>query len=141
MTKAPESVATAWFGVSLALTAIQNNHDLYSLFRTGLTDQVEMMVTITHYDRLYDERHKPGFKDNELLKQLFNDISETYAAMLEFSFSIQRHISGGGWARLRHAAKDFFGSEGAKFQGKVDTIAALKKKVVEKSQGAYFHNP
>lgn len=57
--------------------------------------------------------------------------------MLDFSFSIQRHISGGGLARLRHSVKDFFGSEGAKFQAKVTTIATLKAKVVEKSQGVF----
>lgn len=76
MRKAPESISTAWFGISLGLSAIQNNYALYSLFGTGLTDQVEMMITITHYDKLYDERDKPAFKGNELLSQLFDDISD-----------------------------------------------------------------
>ncbi|KAL9108701.1 MAG: hypothetical protein Q9227_006497 [Pyrenula ochraceoflavens] len=38
MKKAPESVGMAWFAVSLALTAIQNNYALYSLFGASLAD-------------------------------------------------------------------------------------------------------
>lgn len=97
------------------------------------------MVTIFHYDHLYDERNKPGYKENELLRQMFDDISDMYAAMLDFSFSIKRHISGGFWAKVRNGAKDLVGVEAAKFQAKVETTAALKDKVVKKSQGGYCH--
>lgn len=137
MKKAPESVATAWFAVSLALNALQNNYALYTLFGTGLSDMTEMMITITHYERLYDEREKAGYKDSEMLRKLFRDITETYVAMLDFSFSIQRHLSGSGWAKLRHGFKELFNAEAPKFKAKADKISDQKKKVVEDSEAAF----
>jgi hypothetical protein len=64
----PESVSIAWFCVKLGLNAMQSNYQLYSLFGSGLTSMTEIMILIPHYDRLYDERQKPGFKSNKLIE-------------------------------------------------------------------------
>ncbi|EME42101.1 hypothetical protein DOTSEDRAFT_73017 [Dothistroma septosporum NZE10] len=137
MTKAPESVATAWFAVSLGLGAIQNNYALYGLFGAGLSDMTEMMVLISHYDRLYDERYKKGFQPSELLNKLYKDIAETYVAMLELAFSIHRHLDASGLARLRHALKDLTGQELSKFSARTERLRTQKQKVLEASEGAF----
>ncbi|TKA78418.1 hypothetical protein B0A55_03055 [Friedmanniomyces simplex] len=137
MQGAPESVGMAWFAVKLALTAIQNNYALYNLFGSGLLDLTEMMVIIRHYDLLYDERERPGFKSNDMISKLFAEVKKTYAAMLDFSFSIKKHLAGSGWAHVRHGFKDFFGAEAPKFQAKVDKIADQKKRVLEASDGVF----
>ncbi|KAK0260088.1 hypothetical protein LTS09_005423 [Friedmanniomyces endolithicus] len=137
MTGAPESVGMAWFAVKLALTAIQSNYALYNLFGSGLLDLTEMMVIIRHYDLLYDERERPGFKSSDMITKLFAEVKKTYAAMLDFSFSIRKHLAGGGLAKLRHGFKDFFGAEAGKFQAKVDKIAEQKRKVIEASDGVF----
>ncbi|KAI9699589.1 MAG: hypothetical protein M1820_007088 [Bogoriella megaspora] len=137
MKGAPESVGMAWFAVKLTLSAIQSNYQLYSLFGSGLTDITEMMVIIRHYDRLYDERQKPGWKASDIVDRLFRDIRATYAAVLDFSFSVKRHLAGGKLSKLRHGLKDFFGAELPKFQGKIDAISDLKKKVLEATDGAF----
>ena len=137
MKGAPESVGMAWFAVKLTLTAIQSNYALYSLFGSGLTDTTEILVLIRHYDRLYDERQKPGWKTSDIVERLFKDIRATYAAVLDFSFSVKKHLAGGKVAKLRHGFKDFFGAEAPKFQAKIDTIGDLKKKVLEATDGAF----
>ena len=137
MKGAPESVGMAWFAIKLTLSAIQSNYNLYALFGSGLTDTTEIMVLIRHYDRLYDERQKPGWKPSEIVDKLFKDIRATYAAVLDFSFHIKKHLSGGKLAKLRHGLKDFFGAEATKFQGKLDAIGELKKKVIEGTTGAF----
>ncbi|KAK0306959.1 hypothetical protein LTR82_016190 [Friedmanniomyces endolithicus] len=137
MTGAPESVGMAWFAVKLALTAIQSNYALYNVFGSGLLDLTEMMVIIRHYDLLYDERERPGFKSSDMITKLFAEVKKTYAAMLDFSFSIRKHLAGGGLAKLRHGFKDFFGAEAGKFQAKVEKIAEQKRKVLEASEGVF----
>ncbi|KAL9083000.1 MAG: hypothetical protein Q9165_008696 [Trypethelium subeluteriae] len=137
MKGAPESVGMAWFAVKLTLSAIQSNYALYSLFGTGLTDTTEILVLIRHYDRLYDERQKPGWKASDIVERLFKDIRLTYAAVLDFSFSIRKHLAGGKLAKLRHGLKDFFGAEASKFQAKIEAIGELKKKVLEATDGAF----
>ena len=137
MKGAPESVGMAWFAVKLTLSAIQSNYALYALFGTGLTDTTEILVLIQHYDRLYDERQKPGWKASDIVERLFKDIRATYAAVLDFSYSIKKHLSGGKLAKLRHGFKDFFGAEASKFQAKIDVIGELKKKVLEATDGAF----
>lgn len=142
MTGAPESVGLAWFAVKLTLSAIQSNYDLYNFFGAGLTDISEIMILIPHYDRMYDERdrakaEKADFKPSPILDKLYQDIVSTYAAVLNFSFSIKRHLSAGTMAKLRHGFKDFLGTSKAKFQGKIDTIATLKKKILEGSQAIF----
>lgn len=142
MTGAPESVGLAWFAVKLTLSAIQSNYDLYNFFGAGLTDISEIMILIPHYDRMYDERErakaeKADFRPSPVLDKLYQDIVSTYAAVLNFSLSIKRHLSAGTLAKLRHGFRDFLGTSKAKFQGKLDDIAALKKKILEGSQAIF----
>ncbi|KAH5548778.1 protein SSH4 [Parastagonospora nodorum] len=141
MTGAPESVGLAWFAVKLTLSAIQSNYDLYTLFGSALTDISELMIIIPHYDRLYDERSKASakneWKPSPVVEKLFEDIIHAYAAVLSFSFSIQRHVRPGTLAKLRHGIKDFFGASLAKFEGKMADIASWKKKILEDSQAIF----
>ena len=97
----------------------------------------QMMVVIKHFDQMYDERKKPEFEASELVKALFGHVRATYAAILDFGFSVHRHLSGGKLAKLRHGFKDFFGAEVPKFQGKLDVIVALKVKVLQAADGAF----
>ena len=137
MTGAPECVGLAWFAITKALGAIQSNFQLYALFGSGLTDITETMITIQHFDNLYDQRSKAEFEANEIVKSLFGHIRSIYAAILDFGFSVHRHISGGRLAQYRHALKDVFGAEVNKFQAKLDVIVDLKSKVLEASDGAF----
>jgi hypothetical protein len=136
-TGAPESVGLAWFAITKALGAIQSNFQLYALFGSGLTDITETMITIQHFDNLYDQRTKAEFEASGIITSLFEHIRSIYAAILDFGFSVHRHIAGGTFARYRHALKDVFGVEMNKFQGKIDLIADLKRKVLEASDGAF----
>lgn len=141
MTGAPESVGLAWFAVKLTLSAIQSNYDLYTFFGSSLTDISEIMIIIPHYDRLYDERAKAvshaEWKSSPVVDKLFQDIIDAYAAVLDFSLSIRRHLSAGTLAKLRHGFKDFFGVSKGKFEGKMGAIAALKQKILEDSQAIF----
>ncbi|KAK0616888.1 ankyrin repeat-containing domain protein [Immersiella caudata] len=134
---APESVALAWWAISKSLGAIQANYELYSLFGTGLSDISEIMVLIRHYDRLYDEQNKPGWKPSALVEKLFQDIVAAYAGVLDFSLAIRRHLSAGTLARIRHGIKDFYGGNKGKFEGKLAVVAELKVKILEESQAAF----
>ncbi|KAK4194217.1 ankyrin repeat-containing domain protein [Triangularia verruculosa] len=134
---APESVGLAWYAVKLTLTAIHSNYELYKFFGTALSDISEIMIIVRHYDRLYDERGKKDWKPSPLVEKLFQDVTETYVAVLDFSFAVKRHITAGSFARLKHGLKDFFGASKSKFEEKQDTIASLKKKILEGSQGAF----
>lgn len=134
---APESVGMAWYAVKLTLTAIHSNYDLYTFFGSGLSDVSEIMIIVRHYDRLYDERYKPGWKPSPLVEKLFQDVIGAYDAVLDFSFAIKRHLTAGALTRIKHGFKDFFGLSKAKFEDKLDAVAAQKKKVLEESQGAF----
>jgi len=134
---APESVGMAWYAVKLTLTAIHSNYDLYTFFGSGLSDISEIMIIVRHYDRLYDERNKPQWKPSPLVEKLFQDVIGAYAAVLDFSFAIKRHLTAGSLTRIKHGFKDFFGISKAKFEDKLSTVATLKKKILEESQGAF----
>jgi hypothetical protein len=125
--------------VKLTLSAIQSNYALYTLFGSGLTDISEIMIIIPHYDRLYDERAKAkaDWKQSPVVDKLFKNIIAAYVAVLDFSFSIRRHLSAGTMAKVRHGFKDFFGASEGKFRGKLDAIAVLKKKILEDSQAIF----
>jgi hypothetical protein len=60
-----------------------------------------------------------------------------YAAILDFRFSVQLHLTGGAVARLRHGFKDFFSAEVGKSQSKIDAIVVLKAKVLQSTKGAF----
>lgn len=134
---APESVGMAWYAVKLTLTAIHSNYDLYTFFGSGLSDISEIMIIVRHYDRLYDERSKPDWKPSALVEKLFQDVIGAYAAVLDFSFAIKRHLTAGSLTRIKHGFKDFFGLSKIKFEDKLSTVATLKKKILEESQGAF----
>ncbi|KAL2268273.1 hypothetical protein VTJ83DRAFT_3119 [Remersonia thermophila] len=134
---APESVGIAWYAIKLTLTAVHSNYELYNFFGSGLGDVTEIMLIIRHYDRLYDERHKPGWKASPLVDKLFQDVMGAYVAVLNFSYAIKRHLTAGALTRIKHGFKDFFGLSKAKFEDKLAAIATLKKKVLEESQAAF----
>lgn len=134
---APESVGMAWYAIRLTLTAIHSNYDLYTFFGTGLSDVSEIMIIVRHYDRLYDERSKPQWKPSPLVEKLFQDVIGAYAAVLDFSFAIKRHLTAGSLTRIKHSFKDFFGLSKANFEDKLSAVAIQKKKILEESQGAF----
>jgi hypothetical protein len=98
----PESVSMAWFCVKIGLNAIQSNHQLYSLFGSGLTSMTEIMILVPHYNQLYDERQKSGFKSNDLIDKLFRDVVDVYVAVLDFLYAIKRHVEARTLATMRH---------------------------------------
>lgn len=137
MEGAPESVGLAWFAVKITLSAIQSNYELYNLFGSGLSDISEIMIIVRHYDRLYDERAKPQWKASALVDKLFQDVVAAYTAVLDFSFAIKRHLTAGTLTRIKHGFKDLLGTSKSKFESKLSTIAELKRKILEESQGAF----
>ncbi|KAK4110138.1 hypothetical protein N656DRAFT_831090 [Canariomyces notabilis] len=134
---APESVGMAWYAVKLTLTAIHSNYDLYTFFGSGLSDISEIMILVRHYDQLYDERSEPNWKPSPVVEKLFQDVIGAYEAVLDFSFAIKRHLTTGALTRIKHGFKDFFGMSKVKFEDKLNTVAALKKKILEESQAAF----
>lgn len=134
---APESVGMAWYAIRLTLTAIHTNYDLYTFFGTGLSDISEIMIIVRHYDRLYDERSKPAWKPSPIVEKLFQDVIGAYAAVLDFSFAVKRHLTPGSLTRIKHGFKDFFGLSKQKFEDKLNAVAEFKKKIIEGSQGAF----
>ncbi|KAK4237004.1 ankyrin-3 [Achaetomium macrosporum] len=134
---APESVGMAWYAVKLTLTAIHSNYDLYTFFGSGLSDVSEIMIFVRHYDRLYDERSNPQWKPSPLVEKLLQDVISAYAAVLDFSFAIKRHLTAGALTRIKHGFKDFFGLSRQKFEDKLGKVAALKKVILEESAAAF----
>ena len=132
MTKnAPESIGVAWYAISLSLKAISNNYSLYALFGKGLTDITEVMIIILHYDRVYDRYQGPNSETSDIVRKLFRDTVSAYVAVLDFSFSVKKHMSGDAVDKIRHGIKDFFGAQAPKFQGKLSAIATLKGKILD----------
>ena len=137
MKGAPETIGLAWFAVKLVMAGIQNNYNLYALFGQGLTDISELMVLIKHYDRLYDERLKENWSASDVVAKLFQHIRDAYAAILNFSFSVKKHLSVGKLGKMRHAFKDMFGAEVPKFQARLGAIQGKKKEILEASEAAF----
>jgi hypothetical protein len=98
----PESAGMAWFCVKLGLNAIKSNHQLYSLFGSGLTSMTEIIILIPHYSQLYDERQKLDVKSNELVEKLFRDVVDVYVAVLGLLFAIKRPVEARTLATMRH---------------------------------------
>jgi hypothetical protein len=134
---APESVGMAWYAVKLTLTAIHSNYDLYTFFGSGLSDVSEIMIFVRHYDRLYDERSNPQWRPSPLVEKLLQDVVSAYAAVLDFSFAIKRHLTAGALTRIKHGFKDFFGLSKQKFEAKLGKVATLKKAILEESAAAF----
>ncbi|KAL8820486.1 MAG: hypothetical protein Q9191_007508 [Dirinaria sp. TL-2023a] len=137
MKGAPETVGLAWFAIKQVLNAVQNDFKLYDFFGVALSDITEMMVLIRTYDKLYDDRKTANWTASDIVGELFNQIRNIYAAILDFSYSVKRHIKGGKLAKITHAIKDAFGANLPEFDGKMGTIKTLKVKILESSQGAF----
>jgi hypothetical protein len=137
-TGAPESVGLAWFAVKLTLSAIQSNYDLYLFIESALMDITDVMIIVSHYDRLYDERSKAnGWKPSQLVDKLFVDIKHAYTAVLLFSFSVQRHLDAGALGRLKHGFRDLLGESKAEFAPDMARISDCKRKILEGSQAIF----
>ena len=95
MKGAPETVGLAWWGIKQVLNAVQNNYKLYGFFGTALGDITEMMVVIRTYDKLYDERGKSSWKASDMVNELFKHIRDVYQAILDFSYSVKKHLGAG----------------------------------------------
>ena len=132
----PESVGMAWFCVKLGLNAIKANYDLYGLFGSGLTTITEIMILIPHYDKLFDNRQKSHSQPSDLEDQLFRYIVGAYAAVLDFCFSVKRHVEPSKLRQVAHAV-DVFGASLSKFQDKQDKVIKLKAKVLESADAVF----
>jgi hypothetical protein len=95
MKGAPETVGLAWWGIKQVLNAVQNNYKLYGFFGSALGDITEMMVVIRTYDKLYDERGKSSWKASDMVNELFKHIRDVYQAILDFSYSVKKHLGAG----------------------------------------------
>lgn len=134
---APECVGLAWYAVKTILGAIQSNYELYGIFGSGLTNMTEIMLITAHYDRLFYEKSKGGWEPSEVVAALFKTITNVYSSILDFSFSVKRHITGNAWQKLKHGLNDMFGANKREFEGKIDGIATQKKKLLELSKAAF----
>jgi hypothetical protein len=97
---APETVGLAWFAVKQVLNAVKQNYDLYKIFGSALTSITEMLVIIRTYDKLYDERKTPTWKASDVADALFDQIRKVYSAILDFSFSVKKHLTADTWGKI-----------------------------------------
>ncbi|KAI9774482.1 MAG: hypothetical protein M1839_001715 [Geoglossum umbratile] len=137
MTGSLGAVGLAWFALKQVLNAVQNNYKLYSFFGQALTSITEMLVLIRTYDKLYAGPGKPDWQASGIVGDLFSQIRNVYVAILDFSYSVRKHIKGGKMAKVGRDIKDLFGADLPEFEGKMGTIQALKVKIIESSQGAF----
>ncbi|KAI0610129.1 Ank-2 domain-containing protein [Pyrenophora tritici-repentis] len=141
MQVAPQSVGLAWLGIRLTLSAIQSDFSLYGLFSTGLSDVTDIMVIMAQYEMLYnnnyDGKTETKLQASSSLTKLSDTIVDTYTAVLNFSFSVHKHLNGGTQAKIRHAVEHSFGIPKAKFQEKLDIVSKFKKEVLETSHRVF----
>lgn len=76
----------------LALSAIQNNYELYGYFGEGLTTITEVMTILPHYDKMYDTRSTQDSEVDDFMSTLYSDLRSAYSAVLQFCFAIKRHV-------------------------------------------------
>lgn len=94
---APETVALGWWAIKQVLGGIQNNYKLYGFFGTALAHITDAMVLIATYDRLYDERNRVEWTASDVVQKLLKHIRSVYAAILDFSWAVRKHVKGGTW--------------------------------------------
>ena len=135
MQAAPQSVGLVWFAISQTLGAIQNDYKLYGTFNVALNDITEMMVLIRTYDNIYQGHCNQT--DGSIYQELYKGILDVYISILDFSYTVKKHISGGKRSKLVHAFKDAVGSLNREFESKTATIAAQKKQIVQYAQAAF----
>ena len=135
MTAAPESIGLAWFAISNVLGAIQNDYKLYETFNAGLKDITDMMVLVRTYDRIY-EGHAIRVSGS-IYAELSKSILEVYVSILDFSYAVRKHVTGGTRSKVMHAFKDVVGALNRKFDGKTAAIRDQKNKIVQLSEAAF----
>ena len=135
MTAAPESIGLAWFVIKNVLGAIQNDYKLYELFNTGLKDITDMMVLVRTYDNIYKGHYVKA--SGSIFEELSKSILEVYVAILDFSYAVRKHITGGKRAKVVHALKDTAGILNKKFDDKTAAIQAQRTKIVQFSEAAF----
>ena len=135
MTAAPESIGLAWFAISNILGAIQNDYKLYETFNAGLKDITDMMVLVRTYDKIYEGHAVKA--SGSIYEELSKSILEVYMSILDYFYSVKKHISGGKRSKLVHALKDTVGAINREFDGKTAAIQAQKVKIVQYSEAAF----
>ena len=135
MTAAPESIGLAWFVIKNVLGAIQNDYKLYETFNTGLKDITDMMVLVRTYDNIYKDHAVKA--SGSIFEELSKSILEVYVSILDFSYAVRRHITGGKTSKLVHAFKDTVGALNREFDDKTAAIQAQKMKIVQYSEAAF----
>lgn len=134
---APESISMAWFAISKVLGAVSEDYKLYQTFGSGIKDATDIMTIISQIDQLYAQRSKPGSKSSEILLTLFKELTTAYAAVLDFWFSVTKHVSAKSFGRLVHAMENAIGSGTARYNDKLAGLAAIKEKVAQTSNRAF----
>ena len=135
MTAAPESIGLAWFVIKNALGAIQNDYKLYQLFNAGLKDITDMMVLVRTFDNIYNSHAIKA--SGTIFEELSKSILEVYVSILDFSYAVRKHITGGKRSKLVHALKDTLGTLNTLFDDKTAAIQAQKVKIVQYSEAAF----
>ena len=135
MTAAPESIGLAWFVIKNVLGAIQNDYKLYELFHTGLGDITDMMVLVRTYDNIYGGHAVKA--SGSIFEELSKSILGVYISILDFSYAVRKHITGGKRSKLVHALKDTVGASNRVFEEKTAAIQAQKIKIVQYSEVAF----
>lgn len=131
----PESVGLAWFAISQVLSAVQNDYKLYGTFNTALNDITEVMVLVRAYDKIYQGHDVKG--DGSIFHELSKGIREVYMSILDFSYAVKKHITGGKRSKLMHAFKDAVGALNRQFEEKTTTIRSQKDKIIQYSEAAF----
>lgn len=132
---APESVGLAWFAISQVLSAVQNDYKLYGTFNAALNDITEMMVLVRTYDKIYQGHAVEG--DGSIYHELSKCIREVYMSILDFSYAVKKHITGGKRSKLMHGFKDMVGALNRQFEEKTAAIQTQKTKIIQYSEAAF----
>ena len=135
MTAAPESIGLAWFVIKNVLGAIQNDYKLYELFNAGLKDITDIMVLVKTYDNIYKSHAVKA--SGGIFEELFKSILEVYVSILDYSYAVRKHITGGKRSKLVHALKDTAGVLNRVFDDKTAAIQVQKTKIVQYSEAAF----
>lgn len=135
MTAAPESIGLAWFAIRNILGAIQNDYKLYETFNAGLKDITDMMVLVRTYDKIYEGHAVKA--SGSIYEELSKSILEVYMSILDYFYSVKKHITGGKRSKLVHAFKDTVGALNREFDAKTAAIQTQKVKIVQYSEAAF----
>lgn len=121
--------------VKNVLGAIRNDYKLYELFNAGLKDITDMMVLVRTYDDIYKDHAVKA--SGGIFQELSKSILEVYVSILDYSYAVRKHITGGKRSKLVHALKDTVGALNRVFDDKTAAIQAQKIKIVQYSEAAF----